>query len=64
VKPITSCLDVFAHEKARLSKSGMIIPDFDLLIGATAIANDLILVTNNEKHFSRLEGITIENWIG
>ncbi len=63
VIPIASSLDVFAREKARLSKSGKIIDDFDLLIGATAIANDLILVTNNEKHFSRLEGIEIENWI-
>ncbi len=61
--PIASSLNIFAREKARLSKAGMIISDFDLLIGATAIANDLILVTNNVKHFERLEGIRIENWI-
>ena len=60
---IFSSLDIFAREKARLSKLGSIIDDFDLLIGATAIANNLTLVTNNEKHFSRLEGIKIENWI-
>ncbi|HEY3876389.1 MAG TPA: type II toxin-antitoxin system VapC family toxin [Candidatus Kapabacteria bacterium] len=63
VHPIASSLDVFAKEKARLSKAGLIVPDFDLLIGATAIANDLTLVTNNVKHFSRLDGIKIENWI-
>ena len=62
VVPIFTSLDVFAREKARLRTHGHIIDDFDLLIGATAIANDLILVTNNVKHFSRLEGITIENW--
>jgi len=62
VVPIFPCLDIYAREKARLRKSGLIIDDFDLLIGATAIANDLILVTNNEKHLSRLEGIRIENW--
>ena len=61
--PIFTSLDVFAREKARLSKLGTIIDDFDLLIGATAIANELTLVTNNEKHFSRLDGIKIENWI-
>jgi tRNA(fMet)-specific endonuclease VapC len=32
------------------------------LIGASAIANSLVLVTNNEKHFDRIKGIEIENW--
>jgi len=41
---------------------GNIIDDFDLLIGSTAIVNDMILVTNNEKHFERLNHIKIENW--
>lgn len=63
VLPIFPCLDVYAREKARLQKAGTVIDEFDLLIGATAIANDLILVTNNEKHFARLEGIKMENWI-
>jgi tRNA(fMet)-specific endonuclease VapC len=61
--PILSSADVFAREKVRLRKAGLIIDDFDLLIGATAIANHLILVTNNVKHMSRLEGIKIENWV-
>jgi len=34
-----------------LRRSGLNIDNFDLLIGATAIANNLILVTNNERHF-------------
>jgi len=46
-----------------LRKSGKPIDDFDLLIGATAIANDLILVTNNIKHFENLKKIKLENWI-
>jgi tRNA(fMet)-specific endonuclease VapC len=37
--------------------------EFDLIIGATAIANDLILVTDNVKHFKNFEGIKIENWL-
>lgn len=53
--PIYSALDIYAQEKARLRKEGNIVDDLDLLIGATAIANDLILVTNNEKHFERLQ---------
>src|SRR5438105_15117494 len=37
VLSILSSLDIFAREKARLRRAGMIIDDFDLLIGATAI---------------------------
>ena len=55
-------LDIYASEKARLKKEGMIIDDFDLLIGSTSIASDLILVTRNTKHFSRLHNIQLENW--
>ena len=60
--PIYNSLDIFAEEKARLQKIGNIVDDFDLLIGATAIGNKMILVTNNEKHFQRLQGISLENW--
>ncbi len=62
VIPITSALDMFAVEKARLRKSGTPIDDFDLLIGATAVVNGLILVTNNTRHFSRISGIQLEDW--
>ena len=34
-----------------------------LLIASTALSNQLILVTDNIKHFDRIEGISIENWI-
>ncbi|MRY25940.1 hypothetical protein GKD20_20440 [Parabacteroides distasonis] len=36
---------------------------FDLLIGASAVANDLILVTENVKHLERIPHLKIENWI-
>ncbi len=62
VVPIYECLTLFGKEKARLKKLGIGIPDFDLLIGITAVNNNMTLVTNNEKHFKRIEGITIENW--
>jgi predicted nucleic acid-binding protein len=48
--PIYGALDVYANEKARLRKEGNIVDDLDLLIGATAIENNMILVNNNEKH--------------
>jgi len=60
--PIIEVLDVFALEKVRLEKAGNKIDDFDLLIGATAIANELILVTNNTKHLKRMSLIDIQDW--
>jgi tRNA(fMet)-specific endonuclease VapC len=60
--PIYGALDIYAKEKARLKKEGNIVDDLDLLIGATAIENNMVLVTNNEKHFDRLQNIRVENW--
>ena len=34
----------------------------DMLIASVAMANDLIVVTNNEKEFRRISGLKIENW--
>lgn len=57
------CLEVYARIKAGLKAEGKIIDDFDILIASTAIVNDCILVTNNTKHFERINGLVIENWI-
>ncbi len=61
--PIFNALDVYAKETARLRKNGIPLDDFDLLIGATAIANDLNLVSRNVSDFNRIEKIRVENWI-
>lgn len=63
ILPIFNSLDVYAREKARLRKNGMLLDDFDLLIGSTAISNNLTLVTRNISDFNRLEAIEIENWV-
>lgn len=63
ILPIFTSLDVYAKEKARLRKIGNLLDDFDLLIGATAVANDLTLITRNTSDFKRLEKIEIENWV-
>lgn len=59
---IDQCLYIFAKEKFRLRKSGLIIDDFDLLIASTAIYYNYILVSDNTKHFNRLD-VKLENWI-
>ena len=52
----------FGEIKANLRSKGELINDSDLFIAAIAISNDLILVTNNEKHFQRIEKLKIANW--
>lgn len=39
------------------------ISDFDLLIGTTALVNNLIMVTENVKEFDRIKKIKLENWV-
>ncbi len=63
ILPIFDAIQLYGKKKARLRKSGTMISDFDLLIGCTAIENQLIMVTENIKEFNRINGIKIENWI-
>lgn len=44
----------FGQLKAGLEKLGQRLEDFDILIAATAIVKDLILVTENIRHFQRI----------
>ncbi len=62
ILPISNSIRRFAKEKARLQKEGTPIEDFDLLIGVSAVENNLMLVTDNIKHMSRINDILIENW--
>ncbi len=63
ILPILDAISLYGKEKVRLRKKGQMISDFDLLIGTTAAANRLIMVTENVKEFNRIEDIKIENWI-
>lgn len=48
---------------ANLRKIGQIIGVEDVLIAATAIANPSTVVTGNVEHFSRIQGLNVENWL-
>jgi len=52
----------FGNLKALLEKQGMIIDDADLFIAACALTTGVILVTNNTKHFKRINGLQLQNW--
>jgi tRNA(fMet)-specific endonuclease VapC len=62
VIPIFHSLSLYAKEKSRLRKEGTPTDDFDLLIGVTSVAHNLIMVTNNKNHFNSIKGISIEDW--
>lgn len=63
ILPFESAIDLYAKEKARLKRAGTPVDDFDLLIGCTAKACDLTMVTDNVRHFQHIDGLQIENWI-
>ena len=50
---------IFAMERIRLRTAGNRLDDLDLLIGSTAIHHGLTLLTNNRRHFERMEGLNI-----
>ncbi|MCK5148674.1 PIN domain-containing protein [bacterium] len=53
----------FGIIKADIRHRGRSLNDSDIFIAATAISNNLILVTNNEKHFQRIENLNLQNWV-
>ena len=63
ILPIGATFYEFARQKAALRKKGRCVNDFDLLIGSTAIVNEIVLVTRNICDFNYMNGIEIENWI-
>ncbi len=63
ILPLLGSLKIYGKEKARLKTIGRPIGDLDLFIGATAIVNNMIMVTRNVREFERIKGIALENWI-
>ena len=51
-----------AQIRVELEKQGLPIGPYDVLIAATALANNTILITHNQKEFGRIEGLKIEDW--
>lgn len=50
---------IFGQERGRLRQQGKIISDFDLLIASTCLSYNLTLLSNNRKHYERIEGLTM-----
>ncbi|NLI08619.1 MAG: type II toxin-antitoxin system VapC family toxin [Thermotogaceae bacterium] len=64
VLPITlESASIAATHYAYLRGLGTPLDDMDLLIAGIAIENDMTLVTHNMKHFSRIPGLKLQDWI-
>lgn len=57
-----NCADQFGQLKAWTKQQGSPRGDFDTQIAAHALAEELILVTHNVKHFAGIENLIIEDW--
>ncbi|MBW2739873.1 MAG: type II toxin-antitoxin system VapC family toxin [Deltaproteobacteria bacterium] len=56
-------VDKAAEIYAYLKKDGNLIEDADILMASTAIVEDLVLITNNIKHFRRVKELKLDNWL-
>jgi tRNA(fMet)-specific endonuclease VapC len=54
---------VYGDVRSDLEKRGLVIGSNDLFIVAHAMSLGLTLVTNNQREFSRVNGLKIENWV-
>lgn len=50
--------EIYSTQRAK----GEAVDDIDILIAGIALANDFTLITNNTRHFNKIEELRIENW--
>ena len=54
--------ELYGKIRLKLEKSGTPIGDMDMLIAAAALSAGAILVSHNRKHFSKIDGLKVEDW--
>lgn len=52
----------YAGVRAKLERAGTPIGPLDTLIASQALTRRLTIVSNNEREFRRVAGLTVENW--
>lgn len=55
--------DAHGRLRAQLRLAGTPIGDFDEMIAAHALAVGAVLVSDNTRHFARVAGLALENWV-
>ena len=63
VHPLAADGKDYAEIKHLLKEHGSMIDEFDILIAGQAISEGLTVVTDNIKHFNRIPGLKIEDWM-
>ncbi len=63
ILPLESIDKVYAKIRVNIESRGLPIGHNDLLIAAHALSLGLIVVTANEREFSRVESLIVENWM-
>ena len=61
--PDDASTQIFGEAKAMLERQGRRLADADLFIGAIAAAQQATVVTGNRRHYERIPGVSVENWI-
>ena len=54
---------IFSALKVKMQKRGIVVADMDLMIASIAVANGEKLISNNLKHFSKIEILDVESWV-
>ncbi len=72
IESLYSCINILPFDpkaanhaaaiRVELSKTGQLIGPYDFLIAATALANNLVMVTSNTSEFSRISELSVQNW--
>ena len=52
----------YAKLRVELETAGTPIGNMDMMIAASALAEEAVLITNNTEHFSRISALNLENW--
>jgi tRNA(fMet)-specific endonuclease VapC len=64
ILPLEESVDkVYAETRVNLERRGLTIGQHDLLIAAHALSLGLTVVTANEREFTHVENLTVENWL-
>ena len=53
----------YGQIRSRMEQQGTPMGNMDMMIAAHARSLNAVLVTNNVRHFRRVPGLTVENWI-
>lgn len=64
ILPLGDWIHDYAEIRHFLVSKGLIVGDFDIMIGATARRFDLTVVTHNMKHFGKMPGVKCVDWVG